>query len=77
MTPDQIKQLAKQAGGTPFSDRYYPDDTAVAFGPTALAEFVRLVRESVLKEAAELCHCISMQENGDAMGCEIKIRKMK
>lgn len=47
MTPEQIRALAKQAGGTPYTNRHYPGDTAVAFGPAALAEFVRLVREPV------------------------------
>ena len=54
MTID-IKALAKQAGGTAYVNRHYPGETAVAFGPVALAEFVRLVRESVLAEATEVC----------------------
>lgn len=53
MTPDQIKQLAKQAGGTSYTNRHYPGDIAVAFGPTALNEFVRLVQADALEKAAE------------------------
>ena len=55
MTPDQIKALAKQAGCKFDDDESYPM-TRIMFCKTELAEFVRLVRESALEEAAELCH---------------------
>ena len=50
-----IKALAKQAGGTSYINRHYLGMTAVAFGPVALEEFVRLVREQAFHEAAEVC----------------------
>ena len=45
MIKDEIKALAKQAGGTAYVNRHYPGETAVAFGPIALTEFVRLAQE--------------------------------
>ena len=62
MTLD-IKALAKQANGTPYVNRHYPGETAAAFGPGALLEFVRLVRESALEEAANAC--LSRHANGN------------
>lgn len=49
MTTDQIKALAKQAGGTTMGDML------MIFKLDGLAEFVRLVRESALDEAATQC----------------------
>ena len=49
MTPDQIKALAKQAGGTTHTTM---GDRLTIFLPDALTEFVRLVRESAFEEAA-------------------------
>ena len=34
-------------------------------------------RKEALEEAAELCHCISLQRNAGPMECEVRIRKMK
>lgn len=47
MTQDEIKALAKQAGGTPYVNRHFPDKLAVAFSGQALFDFVALVRERV------------------------------
>lgn len=52
MTPEQIKALAKQAGGTTHTTM---GDRLMIFLPVALAEFTRMVRESALDEAAEKC----------------------
>ena len=81
MNQDQIKALAKQAGGTPYVNRHYPGETAVAFGPVALTEFVRLVRAEVLDEAAAACTAIAVAPSncvlGVAINCADKIRSMK
>ena len=55
MTPDQIKTLAKQAGGTPYVNRHFPGKLAVAFHGEALIEFTRLVREDAFRKAARVC----------------------
>ena len=68
----RIKALAKQAGGT-----VYKDIAAIAFMPSELAEFVRLVREEVLEEAATACHCIALQRVGSALECTTAIRSLK
>ena len=47
MTQDEIKELAKQAGGTPYVNRHFPGKLAVAFSGQALFDFVALVREHV------------------------------
>ena len=44
MTQDEIKELAKQAGGTPYVNRHFPGKLAVAFSGQALIDFVALVR---------------------------------
>lgn len=64
MTPEQIKALAKQAGGIPSTRQGYPRDfpvspvtvvATVVFDDAELVEFTRLVRESALEEAAKIC----------------------
>ncbi len=71
MTPDQIKALAKQAGGTPYTNRYFPGKLAVAFHGGALIEFVRLVRESALDEAAAACTAIAVAPSNCVLGVAI------
>ena len=51
MTPEQIRTLAKQAGVQPY-EHSQPHRESISFTPAQLAEFVRLVRESALDEAA-------------------------
>ena len=53
MTPDQIKTLARQAGGS-IADHPTGNYSAL-FIASGLAEFVRLVREGALDEAAITC----------------------
>jgi len=45
MTPEQIKALAKQAGGTISTDLLHRGQPSVIFDAENLAEFVRLVLE--------------------------------
>lgn len=70
MTPYQIKQLAKQAGA--------PD---YIFTPYEMNEFVRLVRERVLDEAAAACTAIAIAPSncvlGVAITCADAIRSLK
>ena len=47
MTQDEIKELAKQAGGTPYVNRHFPGKLAVAFSGQALIDFVALVQGHV------------------------------
>ena len=46
MTQDEIKELAKQAGGTPYVNRHFPGKLAVAFSGQALIDFVALVQQA-------------------------------
>lgn len=47
MNNDEINALAKQAGGITEEFNHHSRDEVTAFGPVALAEFVRLVREPI------------------------------
>lgn len=47
LTQDEIKELAKKAGGTPYVNRNFPGTLSVAFSGQALIEFVRLVEVAV------------------------------
>jgi len=60
MNHDEIKALAKQAGGTAYVNRHFPGKLAVAFSGQALIEFVRLVKEHGHEMVPENCgsgHC--------------------
>ena len=46
MTQNEIKELAKQAGGTPYVNRHFPGKLAVAFSGQALIDFVALVQQA-------------------------------
>ena len=46
MTQDEIKAIAKQAGGTPYTNRHFPGKLAVAFSGQALIDFVALVQQA-------------------------------
>lgn len=79
MTPEQINKLAKQAGATHPIDPTYFSEPKILFNPEQLAEFVRLVRESTLEEAAKLCevnHGTTMR-NLDSFQCANSIRSLK
>ena len=78
MTPEQIKELAKQAGAKP----YHWHDMEV-FSPEALIELVRIVRQQAFEEAAEKCRELAdCEENTQdyrhgAAWCESRIRSLK
>ena len=66
MTPEQIKALAKQAGGTYGTDKFRLIPT-VYFYESELVEFVRLVRESdraVMQQAREALENMPNQRTG-------------
>jgi hypothetical protein len=46
MTQDEIKELAKQAGGMPYVNQHLPGKLAVAFSGQALIDFVALVQQA-------------------------------
>jgi hypothetical protein len=46
MTQDEIKELAKQAGGMPYVNRHFPGRLAVTFSGQALIDFVALVQQA-------------------------------
>lgn len=54
MTKDEINALAKQAGGTTEEFNHHSRDEVTTFGPVALAEFVRLVREPSRGETTDM-----------------------
>lgn len=43
MTKDDIIRMAREAGGTAYTNRHFPGETAMAFGPQALERFAKLV----------------------------------
>ena len=71
MTQDEIKELAKQAGGTAYVNRHFPGKLAVAFSGQALIDFVALVRERKPLSAQHIYNMmpdrVSAQHDGDLM----------
>ena len=74
MTPEQIKALAKQAGGTTHTTM---GDRLMIFLPDALAEFTRLVRESVLSEARQAIEMANADRHIDLSDCVQIIEDLK
>lgn len=72
MTPEQIKQLTKQAGGFTYLNSK-GSEHVYEFSKAAIDEFVRLVREQALNEAAKKCDelCGMLYCHGDKEGAEI------
>lgn len=54
MTTDEILSLAKQAGGTPYTNRHTPGETAMAFGPAALLVFANLIIDQERERCAKI-----------------------
>ena len=52
---DKITEAAKAAGGTTYTNRHYPGETAAAFGPEALKEFYEAAYRQGLEDAAAIC----------------------
>ena len=52
---NKIIEAARSAGGTTYTNRHYPGETACAFGPEALARFYALARAEALEDAAQAC----------------------
>lgn len=79
MTPEQILAIANQVGA--LTTPCYGD--VVSFSGSELAEFVRLVRERALDEAAAQCRQLAdCEENTEgyrngAAWCAEKIRNLK
>ena len=48
MTPDKLIELAKQAGGSKYVNRHYPDKASFGFMDAQLQAFVELVRNEAL-----------------------------
>ena len=71
MTPEQIKTLAKQAGGTQYGRH------GTAFTKFALAEFVRLVREDALTEARWAIEEVNAERHIDVADCVQIIQELK
>lgn len=52
---NKLIEAAKAAGGTTYTNRHYPGETACAFGPEALARFYAIARAEALEDAAKVC----------------------
>ena len=50
-----LDELARQAGGSGYTNRHYKDKTAFAFGPDALELFVKLIQEQERERCAAIC----------------------
>ena len=48
-------ELARQVGATGYTNRHYKGETAYAFGPAMLAEFVKLIKEQERERCARIC----------------------
>ena len=76
MTPDQIKQLAKQAGVQPY-EHSQPHRESISFTPVQLAEFVRLVRDSAFAEARWAIESANAERHIDVADCVQIIQELK
>lgn len=54
MTRDDIIRMAREAGGTVYTNRHV-DGSAVAFGPESLARFAALVAAAEREACAKVC----------------------
>lgn len=63
MTTDKIIAAAREAGGTPYTNRHYPGETACAFGPESLARFYAIAYRAGMERAAEIAEGMR-EENG-------------
>lgn len=54
LTTEQVLLAAREAGGTTYTNRHYPGETACAFGPEALARFYAIARAEALEDAAKV-----------------------
>lgn len=54
MNKDKIIAAAREAGGTPYTNRHYPGETACAFGPESLARFYAIAYRAGMERAAEI-----------------------
>lgn len=52
---DHIIKAAKEAGGTTYTNRHCPGETACAFGPEALRAFWGIAYRQGLEDAAKFC----------------------
>jgi len=64
MTRTEILELAKQAGGTAYTNRHY-DGTAMAFGPDALERFAALVAAKEREGCANVCESMKTVSGDD------------
>lgn len=65
---NKIIEAARSAGGTTYTNRHYPGETACAFGPEALARFYALARAEALEDAAKVAETqqdLAEQEKAD------------
>lgn len=71
---DHIK-AAKAAGGTTYTNRYYPGETACAFGPEALERFYTLAYRAGMEMAADLCSHLVLSHPGNAAATAMQIEQ--
>lgn len=55
MTQEEIIRMAREAGGTAYTNRHCPGETAMAFGPQALERFAQLVAANAAATEREAC----------------------
>lgn len=59
---NKIIETARAAGGTTYTNRHYPGETACAFGPEALARFYAIAFKDGMERAAEICESIARDD---------------
>ena len=67
MNTEQIIKLAREAGGTTYTNRFYPNETAVAFSNGALGRFVDAILSS--SHTTKPAHGIAL-ESGEFVPAE-------
>jgi hypothetical protein len=56
--------LAKQAGASTYTNRYYPYRTFNNFSPKKLQAFADLIRQDEREACAKVCESLGMSTNG-------------
>lgn len=76
---NKIIEAARLAGGTTYTNRHFPGETACAFSPWALREFYAIARNEALEDAAKLCEttCSNVAEKMYGDECAEAIRALK
>lgn len=74
MTQDDIIRIAREAGGTAYTNRHCPGETAMAFGPQALERFAKLVAANAAAAEREALASEAERNGNTVLAMQIRAR---